>query len=125
MADPSALIDAYSQEVQETVLAVRSLILEMLPGCIEMVDIPSKFIAYGYGSQYADLVAGIAPFKNHVNLMFNRGVDLPDPQGLLEGTGKIARHVKLARKEDTLQPGMRDLLGNALALYQKRKSESA
>ena len=34
-------------------------------------------------------------FKAHVNLGFFHGVDLPDPHGLLEGTGKRMRHVKL------------------------------
>jgi hypothetical protein len=35
-------------------------------------------------------------FKAHVNVGFFRGAALPDPSGLLEGTGKFMRHVKLA-----------------------------
>ena len=34
-------------------------------------------------------------FTSHVNVGFFRGADLPDPHGLLEGTGKFMRHVKL------------------------------
>lgn len=34
-------------------------------------------------------------FKNHVNVGFFRGAELSDPKGLLEGTGKFMRHVKL------------------------------
>lgn len=34
-------------------------------------------------------------FKAHVNVGFFRGASLPDPAGLLEGTGKYMRHVKL------------------------------
>lgn len=34
-------------------------------------------------------------FTAHVNVGFFRGADLPDPRGLLEGTGKAMRHVKL------------------------------
>ena len=34
-------------------------------------------------------------FKGHVNVGFFCGADLPDPAGLLEGTGKYMRHVKL------------------------------
>lgn len=34
-------------------------------------------------------------FRAHVNLGFFRGHALPDPAGLLEGTGKFMRHVKL------------------------------
>lgn len=34
-------------------------------------------------------------FTAHINVGFFRGVDLPDPSGLLEGAGKVMRHVKL------------------------------
>jgi len=34
-------------------------------------------------------------FKAHVNVGFFRGAEIGDPKGLLEGTGKFMRHVKL------------------------------
>lgn len=34
-------------------------------------------------------------FSAHANVGFFRGSELPDPVGLLEGTGKLGRHVKL------------------------------
>ena len=34
-------------------------------------------------------------FKAHVNVGFFQGAELPDPAGLLEGSGKSMRHVKL------------------------------
>jgi hypothetical protein len=34
-------------------------------------------------------------FKAHVNVGFFLGADLPDPAGLLEGSGRRMRHVKL------------------------------
>ena len=34
-------------------------------------------------------------FTSHVNVGFFRGAVLPDPRGLLQGTGKFMRHVKL------------------------------
>jgi hypothetical protein len=39
--------------------------------------------------------AYVNAFSGHVNVGFFRGADLPDPYGLLEGTGKVMRHVKL------------------------------
>ncbi len=39
--------------------------------------------------------ACVNAFKAHVNVGFFRGAELPDPNGLLEGTGKFMRHVKL------------------------------
>jgi hypothetical protein len=92
---------------------VRLLILSVMPEAIELVDPPSKIIAYGFNRTYAGLVCAIAPFTAHVNLMFSRGVDLPDPAGLLEGTGKRARHVKLRSLADIDHPALRHLLETA------------
>ena len=39
--------------------------------------------------------AYVNAFKAHVNVGFFRGAELADPEGLLEGTGKYMRHVKL------------------------------
>ena len=39
--------------------------------------------------------AYVNAFKAHVNVGFFRGTDLADPNGLLEGTGRFMRHVKL------------------------------
>ena len=39
-------------------------------------------------------------FKDHVNVGFFRGAEIPDPAGLLEGTGRFMRHVKLAPGRD-------------------------
>lgn len=39
--------------------------------------------------------AYVNAFSAHVNVGFFRGAALPDPGGLLEGTGKFMRHVKL------------------------------
>ena len=46
--------------------------------------------------------AYVGAFKAHANVGFFHGVDLPDPDGLLQGTGKRMRHVKLSfgRKVD-------------------------
>jgi hypothetical protein len=39
--------------------------------------------------------AYVGAFKNHVNVGFFNGAALDDPFGLLEGTGRRMRHVKL------------------------------
>lgn len=39
--------------------------------------------------------AYVNAFTAHVNVGFFRGAELPDPAGLLEGTGKFIRHVKV------------------------------
>jgi hypothetical protein len=39
-------------------------------------------------------------FTAHVNVGFFRGAEIADPQGLLEGTGRFMRHVKLRPQSD-------------------------
>ena len=39
--------------------------------------------------------AYVDAFTSHVNVGFYRGAELTDPNGLLQGTGKMMRHVKL------------------------------
>jgi hypothetical protein len=39
--------------------------------------------------------AYVGAFRAHVNVGFFHGTALPDPAGLLEGTGKYMRHVKV------------------------------
>jgi len=52
-------------------------------------------------------------YRDHVNLMFPRGVDLKDPEGLLEGSGKAMRHVKMRLCADVDRPGVRQLIRQA------------
>src|SRR5438445_11598928 len=44
--------------------------------------------------------AYVNAFKAHVNVGFFRGAEIADPEGLLEGTGKFMRHVKLRPDRD-------------------------
>ncbi len=44
--------------------------------------------------------AYVNAFKAHVNVGFFRGAELADPDGLLEGTGKYMRHVKVRPERD-------------------------
>lgn len=109
--DPLAqFLSQYTPEVRDLAMRTRALVLDALPGAIEIVDAPSRIVAYGYGSRYADLVCAIQPHKRHTNLIFSKGATLPDPHGLLTGAGKRARHVKIAKVEDIAKPGVRELI---------------
>ena len=48
--------------------------------------------------------AYVDAFKAHVNVGFFRGAEIADPDGLLEGSGRFMRHVKL-RPEDEVDAG--------------------
>ena len=54
-------------------------------------------------------------FKNHINVGFFRGAALEDPAGLLEGSGKRMRHVKLIPEHDTNTTALENLIVAAYA----------
>ena len=54
-------------------------------------------------------------FKSHVNVGFFRGAALDDPAGLLEGSGKRMRHVKLSPGHRPNAAALRKLIDAAYA----------
>ena len=63
-----------------------------------------------------DLVCLVGAFSRHVGMEFWRGSSIPDPDHLLEGTGKNLRHVKLRTVAEAGSPRLARLLGRAVAL---------
>ncbi|MFY9716784.1 MAG: DUF1801 domain-containing protein [Thermoplasmata archaeon] len=63
-----------------------------------------------------DLVCAVQEFSRHVGIEFWRGSALADPKGLLEGTGKNLRHVKLTTLSAASAPAFRTLLRSAIRL---------
>ncbi|MFO7769020.1 MAG: DUF1801 domain-containing protein [bacterium] len=51
--------------------------------------------------------------RDHVSLGFFRGVDLEDPEGLLEGSGTALRHISVASAEDIREEAFRRLIREA------------
>jgi hypothetical protein len=61
-------------------------------------------------------------FKAHANVGFFHGATLADPAGLLEGTGKRMRHVKLRPGKELDDDALRDLIAAAYADIRQRLS---
>ncbi len=59
--------------------------------------------------------AYVNAFKAHVNVGFFRGAEIADPDGLLEGTGKFMRHVKLRPERDVDATALVNLIETAYA----------
>ena len=90
------VISLFDDSIAELSNALRELIAQKYPGVIEVVWKQQKIIGFGIGpKKMSEHFVYIAPFKNHVNLGFYYGTELPDPQQLLSGTGKKLRHVKI------------------------------
>jgi hypothetical protein len=64
--------------------------------------------------------AYVNSFRAHVNVGFFRGAEIADPSGLLEGTGKFMRHVKLGPGRDVDAEALSKLIGIAYADMKNR-----
>ena len=79
----------YNPEVRALALKLRALIREVMPEAIEQLDVPAHLIDYGLDRTYKGLICGISLDTAHINLMFARGTDLPDPESGLHPQGCI------------------------------------
>lgn len=57
--------------------------------------------------------AYVDAFTTHVNVGFFQGAELTDPEGLLEGSGKFMRHVKLRPGQKIDEPALIKLISSA------------
>jgi uncharacterized protein DUF5655 len=92
---------------------VSEVILGLLPEATISTD--SENIGFGLGTGYKGLIFTVAPHREHVTLGLAGGASLPDPTGLLEGSGKVHRHVKLRGLADVDRPELLALMRSAIA----------
>jgi hypothetical protein len=94
---------------------LREIVFEIDPAAVEVVRLGDRAATYGVGpKKMSEGYAYILPYKNWVNLGFYKGVDLLDSNGLMEGTGKKLRHIKMTSLSDTARPEIPTLLTAAL-----------
>jgi hypothetical protein len=108
--DPQVLefIARHDGHVTDLALALRAVVLEEAPQAVEATyGNHRSAVWYGRGPKMNDMFAYIAVAKNHVNLGFCRGASVPDPDDVLEGDGKVMRHVKFRSEADLDRPFVR------------------
>jgi hypothetical protein len=115
-AEVRELLGRYDPDVRDIALRLRELVLEAVPDAEEIVHSRWKTIGYGLRTQ----VCAIAPQKSWANLQFFRAGELEDPHGLLEGTGKRMRHVKVRTTREAGDRRLAALVRNAARLAARR-----
>ena len=126
---PEEFLSKRTPEVKALVQRAREIVREANPDAVETVNPGHGNLAYSSAPAIEELAAKddvlfhaklwycyIAPFKSYMNLGFLGGTELPDPDGLLEGTGKQLRHIKIRSIEDIERPGVTRLLVAAQAM---------
>jgi len=112
-----AWIDEYvakSGNMKGVLKGLRELVKKTIAGCEEYVN-PWKIPSFDSNGTVCGFMTG----KEHVTFIFLRGAALPDPEGLLEGTGKSVRHVKVRTAVDVKKPGLKKLIVEAAKLNKR------
>jgi hypothetical protein len=105
------ILSEASPNSQALARQARALIQDVMPGVVEVAWPKQKIAGYGVGpKKMSEQFCYIWVLKARINLGFYYGADLPDPEGLLEGTGELMRHVKITSLEQLDNPALRQLV---------------
>jgi hypothetical protein len=112
----AAFIAKYAPEIAEQVHAVLQRMRTRLPGALELVYDNYNALAIGFGptERVSEVIFSIAVFPRWLSLFFFQAYGLPDPEKLLKGSGKVARHIVLKDPEALDNPAILALMDQAL-----------
>ncbi len=117
----------YSEEMRAFAQDLRAYLREETKPAFELAgkSAQSFNIGYGFTTTSWDCFCAIIVYRKHINISFPSGASLPDPEGLLHGTGTRVRHLKIKELEDVRTPAVRKLLRDARkkALFLVRDGE--
>lgn len=110
-------LSQYAPEVRAVARAAVARLRKRLPGAVEFVYDNYNALVLGFGGteRPSDAILSIALYPRHVNLGFLEGSALPDPEGLLQGTGSRFRHIRLAGASTLEHPAVAALIEAAIA----------
>lgn len=83
-----------SEERFALVQALRQRVLDLDPRVSE--DVKYGGLLFSAGKPFC----GVFAYAKHVSLEFGEGAAFPDEHGVLEGAGKLRRHIKLGTMDD-------------------------
>jgi len=90
-------LDAFTPEIAAIARKTLASMRKRLPHAKELVYDNYNALACGFGpnERASDVIFSIAVYPRWVSLFFLQGAKLPDPGGLLQGKGSVARHIRL------------------------------
>ncbi len=103
------------EEVVKIALAARKAVLKAAGKCSELIyETYCISNAFTFTGKQGQGFIHIATYAEHVNLGFDRGTELGDPEEKLKGTGKLIRHVRLNSIADVRDGSVIQLIAQAV-----------
>lgn len=118
-APPAALrkfLEPYGPAISRVFFATRKAVLTTAPETTELIydAYNAVTVAYSFTDRLKEAFCHVAAYPSYVNLGFNRGARLADPERLLVGTGTNIRHIRIAVIEDLQRPSVQNLVRAAV-----------
>jgi len=116
-AQLGAFISRFSPEIAKQTRAMLKTLRARLPGAVEMVYDNHYALVIGFCpvERASEVIVSLAVYPDHISLCFFAGDRLPDPQKLLKGSGKVARHIRLEGPAMLDTPAVKALIKAAIA----------
>ena len=113
----AGFIAKFAPDVAALIRASRKKMRQRLPQALELVYDNYNFFVIGYGpsDKASAAIVSLAAYAKGVNLCFLQGAGLPDPKGLLRGSGSTVRNIKLEDASTLDLPDVRALITAAVA----------
>jgi len=117
LPDYMRFLAPFESRITKLALATRKLVLEEAPDSIELIYDAYNAVATGFGftGRPSECFIHIAVYAKWVNLGFHRGSELEDPKGVLQGTGRLVRHIRIAELTDLEKPAVRAFVRAAIS----------
>ena len=114
-SDFEILLGLKNKELIELFIDLREYILELHPDANELLYHTHALTAvFSISEKLSDAFCMLPIYTNHLNLGFNKGTLLKDPKNILEGTGKLIRHIPVKIPEDYRNPKVKALINEAI-----------
>jgi len=109
------LLSDFDLSVGELALVLREMVLKEVPEAVEkLLRVYALVFWYSLSGKMSDAFCQVVIYPKGVNLMFNRGAELDDPDGVLVGEGKIIRHIKVRKPADLKNKYLRSFIRASL-----------
>jgi hypothetical protein len=108
-------LDFKDQKLIDLFTDLREYILELYPDCNELVYHTHALTAvFSISDKLSDAFCMLPIYTNHLNLGFNKGTLLKDPNKLLTGTGNLIRHIDIKKPADYRNTKVKALIKEAV-----------
>lgn len=118
--DFDRLMQQYDPGIREISEQARHLVAKLVPKAEQKVYFGWRILRFSVNGEMSGQFCAIGPGKKYVNLYFMNGTSLNDPKGLLEGTGKNMRHVKLEDPKALNNAALKTLIKAAAQLQREK-----